>query len=286
MQGNPIMKNIGLIGDKALQIMARQPSCRVHSSFRTAINLLFNQEGGRDKHISIIKDDYHPYALTCRQLPDLTSALQAGDAGLFSGTALVFADKNIAFQLCGAEMRAQPDIAKPISPPETIYPALAAWEEFLTAYARDHDAVACHQAYLAPIRQAAGLLPERKSDCFGLDMLSSLVGLGPGLTPLGDDFLSGYLAALYLLLDSPQQKNLVAGWARVYSEQNTTFFSRSQLAYAGQGLCLGAVHALIALLAQGIMIPEADLLKVAGIGATSGYGWLWGISIAFRVLLA
>lgn len=94
--------------------------------------------------------------------------------------------------------------------------------------------------------------------------VGSLVGLGPGLTPLGDDVWCGYVAGVVLLTGGPAPFELPAAG-------RTTTVSRSLMARARRGELPEVAHAL---LERGRCAP------LLGWGATSGSGLLLGLSLA------
>lgn len=124
------------------------------------------------------------------------------------------------------------------------------------------------------------------------DGVKLLAGLGPGLTPAGDDFLVGLLAAFYALGPRYAQSqwpawqvyaHIIAHTALTY----TTQLSAAWLTYAGGGAFGEAWHNLIHAIntnqAQAIIACAARILTT---GATSGAdamsGFLWGIAMLKR----
>ena len=116
-----------------------------------------------------------------------------------------------------------------------------------------------------------------------------LAGLGPGLTPAGDDFLVGLLAALYA--GGPM---LVGNrWSVVQTQceqiataaaSRTTTLSATWLTYAGQGAFGESWHNLIIALNQQEKTSIAEAVKgILATGATSGAdalsGFLWGMQL-------
>jgi len=105
--------------------------------------------------------------------------------------------------------------------------------------------------------------------------LNSLVGLGPGLTPLGDDVLSGYLLGLRVL-------------GRVFDLgsldlSRTHWLSRQMVLDAAEGLCWSPFRGLIsALLSEDRASLARWLERCAGFGSTSGKGYLLGMAVAFE----
>lgn len=125
-----------------------------------------------------------------------------------------------------------------------------------------------------------------------MDGTKLLAGLGPGLTPAGDDFLVGLLAAGYALSthatqfqrDWPLYTDLIVTTA---SDQ-TTRLSAAWLTYAGMGAFGEAWHQLI----HAINHQQQETISTAAnriltTGATSGAdamgGFLWGVALLERM---
>ena len=104
--------------------------------------------------------------------------------------------------------------------------------------------------------------PALEPACLGL------VGWGPGLTPLGDDLLCGYLAAL-ALLGAP----VPAGW--LPPPGATTTLSRTLLRHARRGQLPEPAHS---------MTRDGDLAPLLSWGHTSGKALLLGFACAARQL--
>lgn len=116
-----------------------------------------------------------------------------------------------------------------------------------------------------------------------------LAGLGPGLTPAGDDFLVGLLAAFYALGPSygqqpgpswPMYARLIADTAR----SHTTRLSATWLTHAGAGAFGEPWHNLLQ--AMNANQPQALTTcaeRILATGATSGAdamsGFLWGSAV-------
>ncbi len=112
-----------------------------------------------------------------------------------------------------------------------------------------------------------------------------LAGLGPGLTPSGDDILVGGLLALAVLpgADAPSMREAMASPAR----PRTTRISEAYLEAASYGQASEAWHHLIAALLthDTTRIPDAARAVLA-IGETSGSDTLAGFLLAARALLS
>ncbi len=96
----------------------------------------------------------------------------------------------------------------------------------------------------------------------------ALIGLGPGLTPAGDDFVGGAMIALRAAGESELAER-VAAWALPLAETRTGRISRAHLACAARGEGHEALHALLAA-PEGSARFEASLARLARIGHTSG----------------
>lgn len=103
-----------------------------------------------------------------------------------------------------------------------------------------------------------------------------LIGLGPGLTPSGDDLLGGALCALHALGDAALAKRL-ADWALPIAREATNRISNAHLACAAQGECGEAVNNAIVALLRG---NPPDLDRIDAIGHTSGWDALAGAALA------
>ena len=117
------------------------------------------------------------------------------------------------------------------------------------------------------------------------EAISSLIGLGPGLTPSGDDFLGGMLIALHICGQKTVKNNLYSQLE--YLIDRTGPVSIAHLKAANLGECSQSMHQLINLLLEG---NEAHLkLAIAAIdqiGHTSGWDALAGVVVVFRQLVS
>ncbi|QNB46485.1 DUF2877 domain-containing protein [Thermanaerosceptrum fracticalcis] len=119
----------------------------------------------------------------------------------------------------------------------------------------------------------------------------SLIGLGPGLTPSGDDFLSGFMSSLYCGAKALGFET--TGVWRCNQEivraakGRTNLISYTQILYASQGQTPEHIHALLNALYYGE--DDEQLIKavkrVLGMGSTSGSDLLAGIGMAMEFLL-
>lgn len=103
-----------------------------------------------------------------------------------------------------------------------------------------------------------------------------LAGLGPGLTPAGDDALAGILLAHRALLGAGAEPHLVAA-AR---SGVTTDLSAALLAWAARGQAVEPVHDLLTALAADDWAGTVTAARaVASLGASSGADLLLGLRL-------
>lgn len=102
----------------------------------------------------------------------------------------------------------------------------------------------------------------------------SLAGLGPGLTPAGDDVLVGLLSALSVLGGSPVTLDAV----RAAAYGRTTDLSLALLRHAAAGECIDRVGGLLQALA-GYGEVEPAYRRLAAVGHSSGPALAAGVLI-------
>ena len=111
---------------------------------------------------------------------------------------------------------------------------------------------------------------------------ADLIGLGPGLTPSGDDLLGGALVALHLLGRIDLRDAL---WQKVREPAlaDANAISRAHLTAAAQGLGGAALHAVLndVLTGTTAALPRR-LAAVEAIGHTSGWDALAGAVLVLR----
>ena len=110
---------------------------------------------------------------------------------------------------------------------------------------------------------------------------AGLIGLGPGLTPSGDDALVGIEAALHAL-DSPAAGFLALGVVDV--EDRTTALAATLLHHAAAGEFAERLHVLLrALLGSDDETITTAIDRAAAWGATSGTDCLLGVLVGLDV---
>jgi hypothetical protein len=144
------------------------------------------------------------------------------------------------------------------------------------------------------------VLSVRLRDAGGVDAaVKRLLGLGPGLTPSGDDFLCGFMAAGMATMkalgpdsvgshDFDGAMSDVAESISLHAARMTTEVSASYLEFAIQGITSSAVHKLI----EGLLDTgdERGALSAAWvlteIGHSSGWDCLLGTLLGIHLCLA
>ncbi len=115
------------------------------------------------------------------------------------------------------------------------------------------------------------------------DAVAVLLGLGPGLTPSGDDFLGGMLIALYVCEEKLVQMQL---YTQVeYMLDITGPVSRAHLKAAALGQGSHTLHQVLNKLLEGndtLLEPGIDAINQ--IGHTSGWDVLAGVAVVLREL--
>ena len=113
----------------------------------------------------------------------------------------------------------------------------------------------------------------------------TLIGLGPGLTPSGDDVFCGVLLALESLgLDAARAT--LWSWLQVQLAERTSELSAAHLHAAALGQGHSALHAILACKASGYSALMADLARLGRVGHCSGWDALAGVVLVWRAYAA
>jgi hypothetical protein len=100
-----------------------------------------------------------------------------------------------------------------------------------------------------------------------------LIGLGPGLTPSGDDYLGGMLVTLRLTGRAMQAEGLWR-WLQPRLKERTSAISAAHLAAAAAGEAHEALH--------DVLNGRIDLEKLGTVGHTSGWDALAGAAAVLK----
>jgi hypothetical protein len=112
--------------------------------------------------------------------------------------------------------------------------------------------------------------------------LDGLIGLGPGLTPAGDDLVGGALVALHALRRHACAARLGA-WATQVARRNTNRISREHLACAAAGEGGAALHALLNAVLRGQPDLAPELAAIDAVGHTSGWDAAAGAALVLEL---
>ncbi|MDP6365241.1 MAG: DUF2877 domain-containing protein [Nitrospinota bacterium] len=109
---------------------------------------------------------------------------------------------------------------------------------------------------------------------------AGLIGLGPGLTPSGDDFIGGAMIALRTM-GRGREADRLAAWALPLAESGTGRISRAHLECAARGEGAGALHRVMETI-PGMSLRTggdiaASLAAIDAVGHTSGWDALAGV---------
>ncbi len=111
--------------------------------------------------------------------------------------------------------------------------------------------------------------------------VAALSGLGPGLTPSGDDFLGGMMIGLYGVGEDGFAQDI---WRIIndWEESALNFVSRSHLRAAADGLAADGILRLMRVVSLGEKIDDETLAAVDRIGHTSGWDVVAGLVVALE----
>ena len=126
-------------------------------------------------------------------------------------------------------------------------------------------------------------LQDRSSDT---DWILRLIGLGPGLTPSGDDFLGGAMIALHMINNADSARQL---WnvARPISLAHGNRITHAHLTAAAAGFGSAQLHDAINALLHARKSELQNAVRALGrIGQTSGWDTLAGAVTTYRARFA
>lgn len=136
----------------------------------------------------------------------------------------------------------------------------------------------CRQA-VAPLRQARSMQMKLFAGvpCDTFQWIDDLIGLGPGLTPSGDDFLGGVMMTLRAL-GRVDISDCIWSVAEPCAAKNSNPISLSHLRAASQGSGSETLHlAIAALLSADREVIRQAADRLDGIGHSSGWDTMTGV---------
>ncbi len=139
---------------------------------------------------------------------------------------------------------------------------------------------------IAEVRRLPLLLPGGQCNTSLAEVLCRLIGLGPGLTPSGDDFLAGIVMGLFKAGQEDE-----AAWLAHYFHRTArgrvTAISLAFYRALSEGLVVELYHQFLDSIGTGEYLHLERLLKqVSRFGGTSGWDTITGILFGFSLVLA
>lgn len=256
---------------------------RLHSLYRSSVNLLL--DNGCFCTLFAPIDDEGPWGIILKTKVEFTDPrwqlekdlpIRAEKGRLFLG--------GLEVDTAGETFSCAIDsMEHPISPAEALR-GLRRLEEPAKLLSAPHCSdVLEHELYLRGEQLKASLLA---GDGTGIESAAErLAGLGIGLTPSGDDMLTGCLAALLHCLGAEDfcVNSLRSAMERL--TDRTTFISGQMMRAACEGRFRSSLRQLIRALGSDDETGlDAALQAVLAVGATSGYDMLRGVRTAFETL--
>ena len=110
----------------------------------------------------------------------------------------------------------------------------------------------------------------------------NLIGLGPGLTPSGDDFLGGFMIALHA---TGKRDTALRLWANICEDAraSTNPISLAMLEAAAEGRGCASLHAAICAIMSGLS-PAVAVSGLSRFGHSSGWDSLAGVVVVMESL--
>ncbi len=127
------------------------------------------------------------------------------------------------------------------------------------------------------------------SDKYLYEASQNLLGLGPGLTPSGDDFLVGVLAGLHCYDLTAKQQTYLQTW-RAWLAQKAARKTHPVAATYLKHACLGAFSEHLHKIVQALCLASPQKLieyaakNMLDFGATSGADTLYGLLASMRAM--
>jgi hypothetical protein len=156
--------------------------------------------------------------------------------------------------------------------------------EFLTVTLQMSQPVTALGARVSTVLPRLAFVARQHDADGALLVLRELIGLGPGLTPAGDDFMIGWLAGLTLAAQSPPERKFLAAMCTGIEalSRATTPISRQHLGDACGLMFSERLSAVCVAIATGASAPVVDASVDAqlAVGATSGADAAAGVLFA------
>jgi uncharacterized protein DUF2877 len=268
----------------------------VHSVFNSALNLRLNEESELLTLISSGEGDL-PQGIRLDAPAGFSfEKLEVGEPIVCRDDILHFQNSSLSVQLSGARRWKcdLPALKFDITDPAVsaawrfVWDALNKRQRLKESEIIAEDLFRLDESARTEISRRAGkamrdLLPAtRQHELTDSSAVSSLIGLGPGLTPSGDDLLVGYMAGLWCTIRGKSERaQFVSNFGETISHfsHKTNDISRTYLYHAVYGQVSSRLASLAEAIGHGVK-PE-QLLRIAEsamkIGHTSGMETVTGL---------
>lgn len=269
----------------------------IQSVFDSAVNLRLSRE---DRLITVLLSDHYelPQGIRIAAKPIPLDSLTVDQRAAARGWILRFASSPLAIDLRGASIWrcCVPDLNTDMSEPSVQEAWSSAWK-VLNEGQRLHrtDLIAddlfqrntgsqLSQRISAPVMQLTSAT-EQFNVKTTITAALKMVGLGPGVTPSGDDILIGFLAGLWSLAGKNQPRLSFIqsfGSALLSIATQTNEISRTYLYHATQGQFSSSLSNLAAAIRWGNDVEQAVQFAMR-VGHSSGMDSVTGLLIGLCV---
>jgi hypothetical protein len=273
--------------------MIRQTHFRgvVHSVFQNALNL-----ASTENLYTLVTDQFDngPNTLVVEVHDFQAMGIDVGDDAAAADDKLYIGGKVVVILTGAAEWRTPAAVSR--CDDEELQDRLAVARAYVervgtrAGMVSDPRGSLVHRVTAEMLRCASDLLVDalkRQDLRAALTQAGQLIGLGPGLTPSGDDFLMGLLAALAIARPLPSTMQQFCSAVVPMSKAATNAISHAAIRAAAEGEVRECVSRLIFRLCDGNRVEfHSALDDVLGIGSSSGTDIAWGVIRGLEVVLA
>lgn len=272
------------VGYRALEVLSTDHKGSIHSLFSNAINLsTCNQQ-----LITILFQDKHPQGILLSKHMAPLSQLKQGSSFCYREGDLYIGDSIKLLLSVGQLYRPEnrhpwPSDTRALSKNLSLLGKILKEQELLLKRNQiglphffdkiDHLYHIIHQEIEAHL-----LTP------LLLDYMDSFIGFGPGLTPLGDDVITGLLLTFYFYRKKLAHALSFDLLGECIEKASTTYFGKRQLLFALKGYTYQRIYELVKEIPYQPLSSQESIQSVLAIGSTSGYGFLLGIYLGFTIL--
>ncbi|MHC5268775.1 oxamate carbamoyltransferase subunit AllH family protein [Enterococcus sp. LJL98] len=270
----------GFIGEKSSESFQNQTiEGEVVQIFEQTINIVLKKQFPNLLTMGNMHMRASPQSLAFPSFSRIRAGLKVGDACLFqAGTRLLFSD-------CTCSLEVVKETSLSVNRNRIDAASFRRKQAFLEAtlletnqHQRQAGFVPFYQRFIQVNQQLQTALIA--SDWLQVEeQVLQLIGLGMGLTPSGDDLLTGLMLILF------NEQNLKEIIVRALERTNS--ISQHQLFFASQGRAKPSVLAVIHELyrsGQADAAFESAVMETLAIGSTSGHDLLTGVASGLQIL--